>query len=124
MAAAMAAWKMAPCVSWFCAGHHAMLSAPPKRRLTLPWTTECSPKRMTLAGAEIINAGIIGLDIFLDIAVACFAVPLALLPLVPLVPLSSAAILCEADLGSELLRCAWVAYKLAHTPQSREVMVR
>lgn len=75
-------------------------------QLTLPWTTECSPKRITLAGAEIIKAGIIGLDIFLEIVLACVLLPLALLPLVPLAPLSSVAILASEP-WFESLRCAW-----------------
>jgi hypothetical protein len=29
---------------------------------TLPWTTACSPKTMTLPGAETIKGGIIGVD--------------------------------------------------------------
>lgn len=29
---------------------------------TFPWTTACSPKTMTLPGAETMNAGIIGVD--------------------------------------------------------------
>lgn len=59
------------------------------QELTLPWTTECSPKRMTLAGAETMKAGIIGLDIFLD------AGPLVWPLLPPLEPLSAVAMIHE-----------------------------
>lgn len=35
-------------------------------QFTLPWTTACSPKTMTLPGAETIKVGIIGVDCFLS----------------------------------------------------------
>lgn len=61
----------------------------------LPWTTACSPKTMTLPGAETIKGGAIGDDAFLFVALevrsgrsegALVACPLT--PLVPLVPLT------------------------------------
>lgn len=47
---------------------------------TLPWTTACSPKTMTLPGAETIKGGIIGDDCFLSKGRPVFDVPLTLGP--------------------------------------------
>lgn len=72
-----------------------MLCAPEAAalELTLPWTTECSPNKMTLAGAETMKAGIIGLDIFLDMAILVW-------PLLPLEPFTAVAMIhaccCDA----------------------------
>lgn len=73
-----------------------------RRKLTLPWTTECSPNKMTLAGAETIKAGIIGLDIFLDSATLLWP----LVWLLPLEPLGGLAMILHELLL--VLRCAWV----------------
>lgn len=44
--------------------------------LTLPWTTACSPKTMTLPGAETMNAGIIGLESLREAFFMCEDLPL------------------------------------------------
>lgn len=61
-----------------------------------------------------MKAGIIGLDIFLDKALLCFAWPLVLVPLVPLVPLAPLRSVAIVASGSwfELSRCACVDVSL------------
>ena len=54
-------------------------------RLTLPCTTACSPKTITLPGAETMNVGNMGLDFFLSILRRWFTFAVPLTPLVPLV---------------------------------------
>lgn len=44
--------------------------------LTLPWTTACSPKTMTLPGAETMKAGIIGLESLREAFFMCDDLPL------------------------------------------------